>query len=440
MNSKIPRRPAGADQASEGEGPAPEPSVSDRSLRSALRLHQPSRPMASLSLLAVCGIVVATVLLTRRGAQPEPTAPPMTMTAIAAGLAAPPAGSASPNATPRLSTAAAFDIIVDSGRLTRSAWAPDSQHFAIALRADDIQANPAVQDVFDRSGAKVASVQADTLVWTGPATYRLGRSDATGTERFYAGELGSTVVSQVAGPLLDGSEFTPCVAQSYGNSYSLLIGGKPKSFEGALLACSADGSELLALHVTNDGMGVLGWLQVVDPDSGRILREWPDTLLASRSWVAFSPDGSAVAFDGTVDADPGGFSIAEISTGRIRTVFPDVFEYSSLTDGPIYPAWLPDDRLAIPDPVQHRVRAFGVDGAESSVSLPFDSQLSISKAGVVLAHDLYRDLTVQATDGTRSALHFPESPFTFDWSPDGLAAVVICTDGLGGVATLMVAH
>jgi hypothetical protein len=231
------------------------------------------------------------------------------MTAIAAGLAASPAASASPSATPspspRPGTAAAFDIIVDSGRLTRSEWAPDSRHFAIAVQGDDNQANPTVQDVFDRSGSKVASVQADTLVWTGPATYRLGRSDATGAEHFYAGELGSTVVSQVAGPLLDGSEFTPCVAQSYGNSYSLLIGGKPNSFKGALLACSADGSELLALHVTNDGMGVLGWLQVVDPDSGRILREWPDTLLASRSWVAFSSDGSAVAFDGTVDADPG---------------------------------------------------------------------------------------------------------------------------------------
>lgn len=117
-----------------------------------------------------------------------------------------------------------------------------------------------------------------------------------------------------------------------------------------------------------------------------------------------------------------------------------MFEYSSLTDGPIYPAWLPDDRLAIPDPVKHRVRAFGIDGAESSVSLPFDSQLSISTAGVVLAHDLYRDFTVQASDGTRSALHFPESPSTFDWSPDGLAAVVICTDGSGAVATLMVSH
>lgn len=363
----------------------------------------------------------------------------MTMTVIAAGLAASP-GSASPSATPRPSAAAAFDIVVDSGRVTRSEWAPDSRHFAIAVQAEDIQANSTVQDVFDRSGAMVASVQADTLVWTGPATYRLGRTDATGTEHLYAGELGSTVVSQVAGPLLDGSEFTPCVAQSYGNSYSLLIGGKPKSFKGALLACSANGSELLALHVTNDGMGVLGWLQVVDPDSGRILREWPNTQLTSSSWVAFSPDGRAVAFDGTVGADPGGFSIAEISTGRIRTVFPDVFEYSSLTDGPIYPAWLPDDRLAIPDPVKHRVRAFGIEGAESSVSLPFDSQLSISTAGVVLAHDLGRDFTAQASDGTRSALNFPESPFTFDWSPDGLAAVVICTDGLGGVATLLVSH
>ena len=88
----------------------------------------------------------------------------------------------------------------------------------------------------------------------------------------------------------------------------------------------------------------------------------------------------------------------------------------------------------------HRVRAFGIDGAESSVSLPFDSQLSISTAGVVLAHDLHRDFTVQASDDTRSALHFPESLFTFDWSPDGLAAVVICTDRLGGVATLLVSH
>lgn len=264
--------------------------------------------------------------------------------------------------------------------------------------------------------------------------------DAAGTERYYAGMLGSTAELQLAGPLLDVSEFTPCAGQSFGDLYALMIGGKPKSFDGALLSCSPDGSELLALHVTNDGAGLLGWLQVVATDSGRILREWPDTELASRSWAAFSPDGRAVAFDGTVGSNPEGFSIAEISTGQIRTVFPNVFEYSSLADGPITPAWLPDDRLAIPHPVKRTVRTFSIEGAELSVNLAFDLQLSISSAGVVLAHDPYGDVTVQATDGSRSALKLPKPPLAFDWSPDGLEAVVICSDGSGSVAALLVSH
>jgi hypothetical protein len=444
MNGKVPDRSTGAEPATETERERlkrrfsemetlvpPRPPLSAIARGPATATTRPGRRMArplagAFAALAFVVVLIATgFLISRRSPTPEATRPPAASTAPASPSAS---RSLEASASPVASPAATVVALKGEFLILTAAWAPDGGHVAVTAVSED--GAPNVTDIFDRSGFKVESIAADEFAWTGANTYRLTRGDVpTDTTHQYLGELGSAKetevkVGSVAAVSYDA--LSRCVASHQTFDYTLWIGGRQSaSRPGDALACSPDGSEVAVVQITSDTLPYTGWVEVIDAHTGKVIREFRDVQSSDRAWAAFSPDGRALAFYGSAEEVSYGTCIADVSTGTVRQLFGTSGFYVPAT-----PAWLPDGRLAVPNTVTEKVHIFGADGVESSGSLPFAPNLSISSAGVVLAFgDLSRTVGIQSVDGRRSTLDLAAYPMYVVWSLDGLAAVVIGSAG-----------
>jgi hypothetical protein len=123
-------------------------------------------------------------------------------------------------------------------------------------------------------------------------------------------------------------------------------------------------------------------------------------------------------------------SIANLTSGQIVPVVPREPPHYAIS-----PDWLPDNRLAVPDPQTQSVLVFRADGQKSTADLPFAPGLSISSAGLVLAIDPSSPVLVaQTPDGRRVDLDLgrawglmPNNVSWVAWSSDGKEAVLVCT-------------
>ena len=189
---------------------------------------------------------------------------------------------------------------------------------------------------------------------------------------------------------------------------------------GTVMACSPDGLEVAVLQVTNDILPYSGWLQIVDSNSGKVVAELRNALTGQGAWVAFSRDGHALGF---TNASADWISIVAVSTGKVVNVLPRP-RYQVVPT----PAWLPDGRLAVPDPAKQVVRAFAIDGTETSAAIPYAPDLAISSSGVILALDITSTrILVQSPGGKRGTLDlgvYAMGSSQVRWSPDGNAAVI----------------
>jgi hypothetical protein len=385
-----------------------------------------SSPLGSYATVLLAGVVVVAALLVtvrgsgapKAGASPAAAGTPTVATSGSARVTAvstqPATGSSGP---------ASF-VALSGAHLMTAAWAPDGQHVAVTAQPADTNPRiPTVQHIFDRAGHEVASVTADGFAWIGADSYLITRLDDANVAHQWTGQLGSTTETSVSvgsvktvspGPL-------SCVASSSSSGYGLMIGGKEIPFSGQAMACSPDGVRVAVMQITADTLPMSGWLQVVDATSGKVVRELRNARTYDRAWVGFSPDGSALGFD-----SGDSISIANLPTGKIVRVLP-----LGPLDGPETPAWLPSGRLAVPDQSQQTTRTFAIDGTEVVASLPYAPDLSVSSGGTVLAIDRNSvRVVVQSSDGRRGTLDLAATPNgvpDVSWSPDGQAAVLICT-------------
>lgn len=363
-------------------------------------------PIGALAGVALAAFLVATGLLIREGSvfPQTPSAPQVFSSAASVVLGT------------------SFGLLA-KGHLLSATWSPDGSHVDVAVQSlETVPATPTSQNIFDKAGSKITTLTADWLRWTSPSAYVVGRTDSAGTVHESAGQLGSSAETAVpsGSAIVEPMGSLSCVASSVGLDFTVWIGGKESaSMPGIPRACSSDGTEVAVLQVTQEGVPNAGWIRVVDTRTGKVTRDLPAAQSYDRAWASFSPNGLALAFANSADA----ICIANLSTGQTQQVLAGGYQ------GPITPAWLPDGRLAVPDPQTRKVRAFGVSGTESAVSLPFAPNLFVSSAGVAFAFDRSSTtLFTQSSDGTAATLNVGASPYMVSWSPDGREAVVICAD------------
>jgi hypothetical protein len=375
--------------------------------------------LGSLNGLALAVVVVGTALVLSQQVGGVPTSgtnpsPPSAVTASA------------PRATPADTTGSSGYTTVASSHVLESSWAPDSQHFAITARAALPALAQTVQHILDRKGHEVGTVTADVLEWTGPSSFVLTRLDSSGGTSQSVGQLGSAVQKSVAVGSVPGLSSYPlgCVTSALAGTYTLRVGGVvSKPLAGVPQVCSADGQRVAVLQVTSEGASDAGWLQIVDTSTGKSVLDLRNAPFVDQEWAGFGPGDRALGF-----SDGSAIYVADLGSGKvIRVLAP------ARTDPLITPAWMPDGRLAVPDPGRLTVRAFATDGSESTVSLPYATTLSISSSGTALAVDsLSQLITMQSLGGGRTTLDLasctPNGRGAVSWAPDGTSAVVICTN------------
>ena len=207
------------------------------------------------------------------------------------------------------------------------------------------------------------------LAWTGPDSYVVSRSESQGAAVESIGRLGSTAETPTASVPIAMEPDKPCIATDTNDAYTVWLGGKEsRSEDGHAMACSADGSEVAVIKVS-DGEGISGSLEVVCAATGSILWDLPGVELSGSSPVAFSSDGLHLL---------AGQSIVDLSSGSVASL-----PIASVESG----AWLPDGRVGVIAVGDDHVRAFDVAGKESSIDLPSGRHVSVSPAGAIVLVD-----------------------------------------------------
>ncbi len=291
--------------------------------------------------------------------------------------------------------------LIGSAHLMSAAWAPDSQHASVQMQAVDARI-PTVQRIVDRSARNIKSVTADGLAWTSADSYRLSRVDKTQNWHETLGRLDSTAETNAVATRA--SNF--CVVPA----------------PDIALACSGDGTEIAVLKVTQPDITNAGWLEIVNAASHNVIHDFRVAQTNDRAWVSISPDGQSIGF---ADAN-GTIWIANGLTGKTTKVLDHL-----ITDTLVFPAWLPDGRLLVPDLQAQVTRVFTADGVSAGGDFPYAPMLSASTSGNVIAMANNSTIITLAPYGhARVTLDLgciPNGPGNVNWSPDGAEAVVVCS-------------
>ena len=349
-------------------------------------------------------VIIAALVLGQRLAVSPATGPGGSLPAATVTTAVPSSLASGTRGSDRLTR-------IGSAHLVSAAWSPDSQHASVQMQAVDAL-TPTVQRIMDRSARTIKSITADGLVWTSANSYRVSRVDKAQNRLETSGQLGSTVetnANAVAAPASNSCVVPP---------------------PDIALTCSSDGTEVAALKVTKEDITNAGWLEIVDAASHKVVHEFRDANTNDRAWVSISPDGQSIGF---ADAN-GSIWIADGLTGKTTKVVDH-----RITDTSVFPAWLPDGRLLVPDVQAQVIRVFSADGISSTGDFPYAPMLSVSKSANVIAMANNSTIVTLAPSGrdrvTLDLQCIPNGPGSVYWSPDGTEAIVVCSqtqpDALG---------
>lgn len=256
-----------------------------------------------------------------------------------------PAPSAVPSASPTklLPTASpeTQPVVLTGGSLQVLAWAPDGSRFAIREFPHGPLPDPPGPTIhlFDRSGAEIGTVSGWGFGWTDATHFVVLRTDGasagpTPIQGAYLGQIGSTQLDRLPGNydnLVSGPSGAVALELAWDQTAAtkaqyvvVTAGSLSQRRDGVPAAWSRDGSMLAVFHptkfppaVAGGGGQVTGWFEVVR-STGKSAASARQIESAITAQVAFSPDGSRVAFrDDTVGEKIG---VLNIATGRLQTI------------------------------------------------------------------------------------------------------------------------
>jgi hypothetical protein len=414
------------------------------------------RPFAVAAALVIVVAVAGFSLLGRFSTQPNGPASPVPLGSSPVGTATPPPSAGpTPNSTwqPQAFTET-LPVVFTGEQMAIIGWSPDGSHFAILEHPSGSGLLPPVSvvHIFDRAGSEVGSVIADEFAWTGPESYVVlryvpapGRADSTTEGDAYLGSIGSTELQRFVGNydnILGGPSGAVALIQPWAGtitpqpSYVVVsAGGVSAQRSGYPAAWSRDGGMLAVLHATTAPMGFAGlppgWLEVVR-STGESVASGRQVASAAAQ-VAFSPDGSRVAFRDETDGAGGGGSgafVLETASGHLANI-PKSGAFTWASNDELLLAYRangfadPTDRILAWSASTGRLTDYGpgnIVGAsgDGTVISGFDGTLGLAWT------------TRSASNAASGTVLLGDSPWMgvpdAAWSPDGASLILIAGD------------
>lgn len=363
-----------------------------------------------------------------------------------------PAPSAVPSASPTklLPTASPVTqpVVLTGGYLRVLAWAPDGSRFAILEMPHGPLPDPPGPTIhlFDRSGADIGTVSGWGFGWTDATHFVVLRTDGasagpTPIQGAYLGQIGSTQLDRLPGNydnLVSGPSGAVALELAWDQTAAtraqyvvVTAGSLSQRRDGVPAAWSRDGSMLAVFHptkfppaVAGGGGQVTGWFEVVR-STGKSAASARQIESAITAQVAFSPDGSRVAFrDDTVGEKIG---VLNIATGRLQTI-------------PLFGlfTWAGNDQLLIADlssSIPSENNSILSWSAQTGQLTTYATGNIVGASGrgiVVVGSGATSTLTwSNNTPGATKSGEFtlgvapPSGIEDSDWSPDGTSVIVI---------------
>jgi hypothetical protein len=384
-----------------------------------------TRVIAMRMLVLLCAVVVigGGVLLWRR---------PLTAPAVGSATFSPtpsPTSGRSPSPDPpapgyTVVSALSPSVTPSTGASAGGGWSPDGRYFVVYEGPVGGQ-SPVLSHVFEADGTPVTQITG-FIVWDGHGAGYLWESGGGGPLSTAQGDLwrsqiGSDVRTPVVNPCIDGWDCWPLGGDRFLFVEHSPTGDLPNHWaywsngvlgpvhDGMPGARTPDGGRMIVSHYdSTDGELALGWLAVVEPATGKVLRSWPSFHSRFGSGV-FSRDGNYVY---------AGSSILDIATGRIVAIG---------TDGDSSIGWDASDLMLLVDDASRTVTAWGVDGVEHASAIPYGDSIYLSPSGRAAAIMVRPHTFILWTSEGRQTIELPADALDVAWSPDE-RSVVICTD------------
>ena len=304
-------------------------------------------------------------------------------------------------------------------------WSPDGRYFAVYEGPVGSQA-PVVSHVYAADGSRVAEI-AGLIAWDGGGDRYMWEGNAggflSGDEDLYRGQIGSDIRTQLLNPCIEGWDCWPLGGDRFVFVEHSPTGDLPNHWaywsngtlgpvhDGMPGERTPDGGRMIVSHHDSwDGEMALGWLAVVEPASGRVIRSWPG-FHSRFGFGVFSRDGNYVY---------AGSSILDIATGRIVRV-------GAAGAAENWIGWDSNDRMLLADGASRTVTAWGVDGVEHASAIPYGESIYLSPSGRVAAIMIRPHTFILWTAAAQKVIELPAQALDVAWSPDE-RSVVICTD------------